>query len=502
MSRRLHHFDGGLDLPAHKREATSGAIQPCPLPDALVLSMLQHAGALAEPLVQAGDRVEAGQCIARVKHERGAHLHAPAAGRVRGIEARPLPGMPGITAPHIVLDLEPGQEAPVPAPARPMPPLDPWTAPREMLLERIREAGVTGMGGAGFPTAEKLAVPREVLVINGAECEPYVACDDRLIREQADRVLEGSRLLQRVVGAERVIVAVEDAMCEALAALREAADTQAFPGLELVAVPTRYPQGGERQLIQVLTGREVPREGMPRDLGVLVHNAATAVACWRAVTEGRPLCSRVVTVTGPGVARPGNFEVAIGTPVAHLVAMAGGYTPRAARLVLGGPMMGQSLPDDAFPITKSSLAVLVLGTEDVARSGPELPCIRCGDCASVCPARLLPQQLLWDVRADALDRSRADGLFDCIECGCCDLACPSHIPLTQHFRHAKTALRESEREAAAALAARDRHDARQARMQRIEAERAERAAARKTALSSGDAVQAAIARARARKLDP
>lgn len=500
MSRHLHRFHGGLDLPAHKREATAGAIVPCPLPDTLVLSLLQHAGALAEPLVRAGDQVAAGQCIARVSHQRGAHLHAPAAGRVRGVEARPLPGMPGIMAPHVVLDVDPGQTVPVPVQS--MPGLDPWSAPRETLLERIREAGISGMGGAGFPTAEKLSVPRSVLVINGAECEPYVACDDRLIREQAGQVVAGSRLLQRIVGAERVVIAVEDTMGEALAALRGALDALANPEVELVAVPSRYPQGGERQLIQVLTGREVPRDGLPRDLGVLVHNVATAVACWRAVSDGRPLCSRVVTVTGPGVARPGNFEVAIGTPVSHLVAMAGGYTPRAARLVLGGPMMGQALPDDTFPITKSSLAVLVLGAEDVAPSGPELPCIRCGECASACPARLLPQQLLWDVLADALDRSRADGLFDCIECGCCDLACPSHIPLTQHFRHAKTALRERDREAAAAHAARERHDARQARVQRLEDERAERAAARKAALSSGDAVKAAIERARARKLDP
>lgn len=502
MARRLHPFHGGLSLPTHKHEATADAIQPCPLPGTLVLSLLQHAGALAEPLVQAGDEVVAGQCIARVSHQRGAHLHAPAAGRVRSVEPRPLPGMAGITAPHIVLDLDDGQAAPTPLPSRPLPALDPWTAPRQALLERIREAGVAGMGGAGFPTAEKLAVPRSVLVINGAECEPYVACDDRLIRENAVRVVQGSRLLQRIVGAEHVFIAVEDCMGEAAAALREALDQVQAPDLELALVPSRYPQGGERQLIQTLTGREVPRDGLPRDLGVLVHNVATAVAAWRAVTEGTPLCSRVVTVTGPGVARPGNFEVAIGTPVADLVEAAGGYTPRAARLVLGGPMMGHALPDDSFPITKSSLAVVVLGVEDLRATAPELPCIRCGECASVCPARLLPQQLLWDVRAGALDRGREDGLFDCIECGCCDLACPSQIPLTQHFRHAKTALREAEREGAEARAARERHDAREARMRRLEAQQAERAAARKTALSSSDAVKAAIERARARKSDP
>ena len=502
MAARLHSFHGGLELPAHKRDAAAPAIQPCPLAPTLVLSLLQHAGALAEPVVQDGEDVVAGQCIARVSHQRGTHLHAPAAGRIRGIESRPLPGMPGAQAPHIILDVVPGQDSPLPPPARPLPGLDPWTAPREALLERIGEAGVVGMGGAGFPTAEKLAVPRGLLVINGAECEPYVSCDDRLMREQADRVVAGSLLLQRIVGADRVVIALEDAMTEALAALAAAIERRSTPGMELVAVPTRYPQGGERQLIQVLTGLEVPRSGLPRDLGVLVHNVATTAACWRAVTEGRPTCSRVVTVTGPGVARPGNFEVAIGTPVSHLVAMAGGYTPRAARLLLGGPMMGQALPDDAFPIGKTSLAVLVLGKEDVTATGPEVACIRCGQCASVCPARLLPQQLLWDVRAEALARSSDDGLFDCIECGCCDLVCPSHIPLTQHFRHAKGTLREREREAADARAARERHDARQARVQRLEAERAERAAARKASLSSGDAVKAAIERARARKLDP
>lgn len=502
MARRLHPFHGGLALPAHKREAAAGAIQPCPLPGTLVLSLLQHAGALAEPLVQAGDHVVAGQCIARVGHQRGAHLHAPAAGRVRSVEPRPLPGMPGISAPHIILDVDAGQQDPAQAPAQPLPVLDPWSAPREALLDRIREAGIAGMGGAGFPAAEKLAVPRSMLVINGAECEPYVACDDRLIREQAPRVVQGSRLLQRIVGAERVIIALEDGMIDAATALRDALAQADAPGLELVLLPTRYPQGGERQLIQALTGQEVPCGGLPRDIGVLVHNVATSVAAWRAVTEGRPVYSRIVTVAGSGVARPGNFEVAIGTPVEDLVEAAGGYAPGAARLVLGGPMMGHALPDDSYPISKTSLAVLVLAAQDVTGAGPELPCIRCGECASACPARLLPQQLLWDVRAGALDQSRGDGLLDCIECGCCDLACPSHIPLTQHFRHAKTALREADREAAEAHAARERHNAREGRMRRLEAQRAERATARKTALSSSDAVKAAIERARARKSDP
>jgi electron transport complex protein RnfC len=266
----------------------------------------------------------------------------------------------------------------------------------------------------------------------------------------------------------------------------------------LVAVPTRYPEGGERQLIQVLTGLEVPRGGLPRDIGVIVLNVATVRAAWRAVVLGEPLLERVVTVTGPGVARPGNFIVPLGTLVSHLVEQAGGYTPAARRLMLGGPMMGTALPHDEFPLGKTHNCVLVLGDAELRATDSEMPCIRCGDCASVCPSRLLPQQLLWQARAGRLQEAREQGLFDCIECGCCDLACPSQIPLTQQFRLAKSELLARDADAAAAESARLRYESRRERLERESNEREARLAARKSA-ASPTAVAAALERARAKR---
>ena len=487
----LHRFHGGLDLPGHKAESTAGGLRRITPPPQLVLSLLQHAGLPAEACVGVGDTVARGQRIARVEGGSGADLHAPMAGVVAGIEARPLPGPGGLHVPHVLLDTQ------VDGPTQTMPRLGD-EAPVDDIRARIRDAGIVGLGGAGFPTAGKLAVARATLVINGAECEPWIACDDALLREHADEVVRGARLMARVAGAGRVLLAVEDSMREALAACAEAVAVHGKNDVELVAVPTRYPEGGERQLIQVLTGREVPRGGLPRDIDVVVQNVATARAAWRAVALGEALLERVVTVTGPGVARPGNFFVPLGTPVSFLVGQAGGYTPLARRLMLGGPMMGIALPHDDFAIGKTHNCVLVLGDAQLRAGDDEMPCIRCGDCATVCPSRLLPQQLLWQARAGRLDEARDQGLFDCIECGCCDLACPSHIPLTQQFRLAKGELLARETDAALAEAARQRFEARRERLEREAAEREARQAARKSATSPA-AVAAALDRARARR---
>ncbi|KFL35496.1 electron transport complex subunit RsxC [Arenimonas donghaensis] len=488
----LHRFHGGLDLPGHKAESTAGGLRRVAPPPRLYLSLLQHAGLPAEACVGVGEAVARGQCIARVEAGAGADLHAPLAGRVVAIQTRALPGPSGLAVPHIVLDTQ------ADGPTQAMPPLgDP--APVNAIRARIRDAGIVGLGGAGFPTAGKLAVTRATLVINGAECEPWIACDDALLREHADEVVRGARLMARVAGAGRILLAIEDSMREALAACSEAVAAHGNEEVTLVAVPTRYPEGGERQLIQVLTGQEVPRGGLPRDIGVVVQNVATARAAWRAVALGEALFERVVTVTGPGVARPGNFFVPLGTPVGYLVEQAGGYTPLAQRLMLGGPMMGIALPHDDFAIGKTHNCVLVLGDAELRASDDEMPCIRCGDCATVCPSRLLPQQLLWQARAGRLDEARDQGLFDCIECGCCDLACPSHIPLTEQFRRAKGELLAREADAVLAEAARQRFEARRERLEREAAEREARLAARKSAASPAG-VAAALERARARRV--
>lgn len=481
---RLHRFHGGLKLPGHKAESTASPIRPCPLPPRLVVPLLQHAGTAADACVEPGQRVLRGERIGVARGERGADVHAPSSGTVHSVAAHALPHAPGIDADAVLIDCD-GEDRWHLLPAFPQP-LE--QAP-EFLLERIRAAGLVGLGGAAFPTADKLAVARGLLILNGAECEPWIACDDRLLRERADDVVRGGMVLARIAGAQRTLLAIEDAMPEALAAARAAVAALHAP-IEVVSVPTVYPEGGERQLIRVLTGQEVPSGGLPRDLGVVVQNVGTAAAAWRAVAHGEALTSRIVTVTGPGVRDPGNFEVRLGTPVADVVAAAGGYTDVAARLVIGGPMMGQSLPHDGFAITKASNCVLVLAEEDVRDPAPMLPCIRCSACARVCPAQLLPQQLYWFIGANQWSRVEDHGVFDCIECGCCDLVCPSHLPLVEWFRFGKTELTARAREAALAAEAKQRFEAKERRNQR---EREERTARRARA-AAPDAVRAALER--------
>lgn len=487
-------FHGGLKLASHKAESNVDGLRECAPPVQLRVPLLQHAGRAAEACVVVGDRVLRGQCIGRADGGLSADVHAPCAGHIQAIGTGESPAFPGQRVTEIVIAVEDGDHTT-------LPPLDWAQADPETLRERIRVAGVVGLGGAGFPTAEKLAPDLERLVLNGAECEPWIACDDALLRAHAGEVVLGGRVLARATGATRVLLAVEDGMVDALAACRAAVEEQGNGEVELVAVPTIYPEGGERQLIQSLTGREVPRGGLPRDLGLVVQNVATARAAWRAATYGETLTERIVTVTGAGVRHPGNYVVPLGTTVAHLVEQAGGYTPDAARLLLGGPMMGLALPHDDVPLGKTHNCVLVQTAAEVAAEAhePELPCIRCGDCAPVCPARLLPQQLLWQVRADRLDRAVEQGLFDCIECGCCDLACPSHIPLTANFRLGKSEQHARTVEATRAAAARERHESRQQRLERETTERAQRDAERRSQAAAPDAVAAALERARAKR---
>lgn len=491
---RLHHFHGGLELPRHKAQATAAAIRECPLPAVLRVPLLQHAGEPASARVQVGDSVRAGQLLAQMMDGRGASVHAPADGRVIAIETAALTAPQGLSAPHVMMEVAPRQDT-----MRRLPTLDWQTATPASLVERVRECGIVGMGGAGFPSADKLAVDREWLIINGAECEPWIACDDRLLRERAEAVVMGARVLRRAVSAQRVVLAVESAMTQAHAACAAALERAGAGDVELVAVPTIYPEGGERQLIKVLTGCEVPRGGLPRDIGVLVHNVGTAHATWQAVAHGEPLLRRIVTVTGPGVATPGNWDVAIGTPIAHLIEQAGGYTPAAARLLVGGPLMGTALPHDEFPITKTSNCVLVLSAAQLRDPLSEMPCIRCGDCATVCPARLQPQLLLAQVRGGQWARAMEHGLADCIECGCCDLVCPSHIPLAQHYRYGKTEVRLREREAQRASAARERFESRSLRLTQAAQQRQQQRAGQTDAAASAASVAAAIARAKARR---
>jgi electron transport complex protein RnfC len=509
---KLWRFHGGLRLDGHGAESTRQAVRPAALPPRLIVPLQQHIGGAAKIIVQLGQRVGKGQVLAQADGYVSAAVHAPSSGLIVAIEDRPIAHPSGLSAPCLVLETDGRDEwAELQPPWPDYPRLDPIE-----LRRRVRQSGIVGLGGAAFPTAVKLNPGPDTrlrwLIINGAECEPYITCDDMLMRERACDIIGGAQIMRHMLGIEEVMIGVEDNKPQALealsAALRDVGARAA--GIGLRAVPTIYPAGSEKQLIKVLTGLEVPSHGLPGDIGVICQNVGTAAAVHEAVMHGRPLLSRYVTVTGGGVRDPAVLEARIGTPVAALIQQCGGYTDRIARLIIGGPMMGFAVPSDAVPIVKGSNCILAAGAAELAPPQPVLPCIRCGACAEVCPVELLPQQLYWHARAKEFDKVQDYHLFDCIECGCCAAVCPSHIPLVHYYRFAKTEIAARDRERQQADTARRRHEFRLARLEREKHEKEAKLRKRKEALrhkepsaapadSQKAAVAAAIARAKARK---
>jgi len=479
--RRLWSFPGGIRLPGFKQLSNRQTVRPLPLPDRVFLPLRQHIGAPARPVVALGEHVRKGQLVAEATSFVSAPVHASTSGVVTDIGEHTVPHPSGIAEACIVIEADGDDQwhpdlAPFPGLADATP---------EQLLGAIRQAGIVGLGGAVFPSAAKLKPPHPIdtLIINGVECEPYITCDDLLMRNHAEAVLRGCLLLQRILGAAQCLQAVEDNKPEALARLRLARDSlvaehAAGAGqIELVAIPTVFPAGGEKQLIKVLTGREVPAGGLPYELGIVCLNVATTAAVHDAVMLGRPLVSRLVTVTGSGIRQPGNYQVPLGTPIAALLEAAGGADGEA-ELIMGGPMMGQRLP--------TSQAMVVKGTNCILVNKPvpppvQMPCIRCGSCADACPMKLLPQQLYWHARGKTFDKLQRYHLDSCIECGCCNLVCPSHIPLVSYFRYAKTEIADQAFKRQRAEESRLRSEMRQARMERQQREAEERKARRKAA---------------------
>ena len=496
---KLYRFPGGVKLPGHKAISTSQPIRKAPIPDRLFVPLRQHIGSAAECIVEKGQRVLKGQMIGRVSDYVAAPVHAPSSGTV--IDIQKFPAAHASSLPSDVIIIEPDgidewmQSEPI---------ADITELDKSELRNMIRFAGIVGLGGAAFPTFIKLnPAGHQIskLILNGAECEPYISCDDMLMRERPHEVIDGAKIMRHALNAEQVIIAIEDNKPEAIAALNTLADE--YDWLDVQGIPVIYPTGGERQLIKVLTGKDVPSQGLPLDLGMVVSNVATAAAIHHAIDHQQPLISRIVTVTGSGVRSPQNFEALIGTPMSDLIELAGGYTDDADRLVVGGPMMGITLKTDATPVVKASNCLLVQTPADHAGEAIIRPCIRCGECVKVCPVKLLPQQLYWYSQAKYHDDLQSHNLFDCIECGCCTVVCPSHIPLVQYFRFGKSEIWKKQQETLKADRARERSEAKTLRLERIKAEKKAQHAARakKTAAGAGrkKEIEAAVARTKAKK---
>lgn len=485
----LGKLHGGLRLEGRKSEATSAPIREVPIPGQLILPLVQHVGEPAQPVVGIGERVLCGQLIAEHDGSLGAPVHAPSSGKVMSIEAWPIHRRYGRNAPCIVIETD-GEDRPI-EPAEAPPPFD--SLPPEVLAGMILQGGIVGLGGAAFPTAQKLEQAKtadlDFLILNGVECEPYISCDDVLMRERARDVIGGGRVLMHALGLDACYIVVESDKPEALEALEIALGEVGDTRIVLKQVPTIYPSGGEDQLVQLVTNREVPTGGLPTDVGCLVQNVGTAVAIYDWIHGSRPLISRITTITGEGISQPMNVNVRLGTTVADVVAFAGGYTDRAKQLIIGGPMTGKSVTTDRVPVVKATNCILVLS--ETPSPGPEMPCIRCGACAEVCPVQLLPQQLFWYACADDEKQLRNYGLTDCIECGCCDLVCPSHIPLTADFRKAKGRIQELADEKARAERARRRYESRNERLARQQQERARELAEQKETVKTAGAAEIA-----------
>ncbi len=486
------HFlgdDWGVHPDDHKRPAADRPVRVMPVPARLYLPLQQHLGGAARPVVLVGQKVRKGELIAEAQGMVSAPIHAPTSGTIAAVTEITAPHPSGLTLPAIILDAD-GADAWCELHTC----ADPFALDPADIGRRVAAAGVVGLGGAAFPSAVKLlgASRAQVttLVINGGECEPYLSCDDRLMRDAAAGIVDGIRLMLYATGAQLALVGIEDNKPEAVAAMQAAA--AGFPMLRIRPVPARYPMGSEKQLIQVLTGIEVPADGRPADVGVVVHNVGTALAVRAAVVEGKPLISRLVTVNGNCMAEAGNIEVRIGTLADEVIAFAGGLKGEGiglARRVMGGPMMGMQIPHWRVPVVKGTSGILAFDAAEVAEQAPD-PCIRCGSCVKACPMGLLPLEMSSRIRNEVFDEAIDLGLKDCIACGCCAYVCPSKIPLVQYFVHAKGELAAQERARLRTDATRKLALQRQERLEREAREKAEAAARRKAEREAAAAAKA------------
>ncbi|KFK60300.1 electron transporter RnfC [Vibrio vulnificus] len=498
----LWDFPGGVHPAENKRQSNQQPLVHAALANEIVLPLKQHIGKPGNILVNVGDHVLKGQLLTQSNAGFTLPIHASTSGTITAIETRTVAHPSGLSEMCVVITPD-GQDTW----CEKQPVIDYSQQSSDYLLDVIRMAGISGMGGAGFPTAKKIQSGlgrTEILIVNAAECEPYITADDKLLQEHAEEVLQGIEIVEHILQPKLTIIGIEDNKPEAIKALESAAQNK---DIVIRVIPTKYPSGGEKQLIKVLTNKEVPAGGIPADIGILVQNVGSLYAIKRAVMDGEPMVNRVVTLTGNTFETPRNVWVPLGTPV-HALLEQFGYQAdkKLPRLIMGGPMMGFSLPHANVPITKTSNCILAPTRKEISPAGYEMECIRCGACAEACPASLLPQQLQWHAKAEEFDKCEELNLKDCIECGACAFVCPSEIPLVSYYRQAKAEIRTRAQEADAAERAKLRFEEKKARMEREKEERENRfkkAAEdrRKEMKSTGgdDAIAAAIARVKAQK---
>ncbi|WDO03890.1 electron transport complex subunit RsxC [Aeromonas allosaccharophila] len=500
----LWDFHGGIHPADNKLQSSQSPVVDAGLPPRLIIPLRQHAGPAGDLLVQVGDKVKKGQPLTRYAKGRVVPVHASTSGTITEIGNHTVAHPSGLGDLCVILTPD-GEDEWGERNGK----ADYWNLERGELLERIQQAGVAGLGGAVFPTHSKLdgrGQLTEILIVNGLECEPYITTDDRLMQQYSGEIMDGIRVLKHLLKPKLTLIGVEDNKPEAIEQLtRHATDEDVL----VKTVPTKYPSGGAKQTIELLTGRQVPKGGRAVDIGIMVLNVATVFAIKRAIIDGEPLIERIVTLTGDSFKKPGNAWVRLGTPVRWLLQRFELQPEAEQRVIMGGPMMGFTLPHAMVPVVKATNCLLAPTQAELPAPGPEQACIRCSACADACPASLLPQELYWYSRAKEYDKAEKLNLMDCIECGACAWVCPSEIPLVQYYKIAKDDIREARAEAEKAERAKQRFEAKQARFEREKAARearhAEAAAQRRqtmTAAGGEDPVAAALARLKAKQDAP
>ena len=459
QDNQLSTFHGGLHLHARKEHTSRQPIATLPLAGEIILPIKQHVGQKSDICVSVGQHVLKGEALTQTSNIMALPVHASTSGTITAIKPHTIPHPSGLSDTCIFIKPD-GKDA--------------WCAREKItnyrekkpleLIQKITQSGICGLGGAGFPTAVKVSAGQKrlkLLIINAVECEPYISADDRLMQEHAQSIMQGIAILQHILGPEATVIALEDDTPAAIAAIKAVCPENVY----VRVVPAKYPSGGEKQLIELLTGEHVPKQGLPIDKGILVQNVGTVFAIQRAILHGEPLVSRVVTVTGDAFTTQTNAWIPIGTPITHILQHFQLRPAPNQRIIMGGPMMGYTLPHADIPISKTSNCLLAPTQTELPAAGSETDCIRCSACADACPATLLPQQLYWFTKGDELDKAKAHDLFECIECGACAYVCPSEIPLVHYYRSAKSKIREKEREHDKAERAKERFEQRKVRLE-------------------------------------